>query len=178
MWVVRFLYLLLLLLCFSLYYYAGPISSSCPKATVCFSPEEDCAVPIINEIDQSKESILVQEYTFTLKAVANALVNAKERGVDVKVILDKSQLYSKYSVINELFASGIPVWIDDKPKIAHNKVIIVDNQKVITGSFNLSKTAKKGNAENLLIIKEYPELVQQYVKNWETRKSQSYQYVP
>ncbi|MGL9718279.1 MAG: phospholipase D-like domain-containing protein, partial [Wolbachia sp.] len=96
---------------------------------------------------------------------------SKERGVDVKVILDKSQLYSKHSVINELFASGIPVWIDDKPKIAHNKVIIVDNQKVITGSFNLSKTAEKGNAENLLIINEYPELVQQYVKNWETRKS-------
>jgi phosphatidylserine/phosphatidylglycerophosphate/cardiolipin synthase-like enzyme len=56
---------------------------------------------------------LVQEYTFTLKEIANALINAKERGVDVKVILDKSQLYSKYSVINELFASGIPVWIDD-----------------------------------------------------------------
>ncbi|MDR2548463.1 MAG: phospholipase D family protein [Rickettsiales bacterium] len=158
---MRLLYLLLLLLCFSLYYYAGPIFSPCPKATVCFSPEEDYAVPIISEIDQSKESTLVQEYTFTLKAIANALINAKERGVDVKVILDKSQLYSKYSVINELFASGIPVWIDDKPKIAHNKVIIVDNQKVITGSFNLSKTAKKGNAENLLIIKEYPELVQQ-----------------
>lgn len=54
------------------------------------------------------------------------------------------------------------------------KIIIVDNQKVTTGSFNLSKTTEKGNAENLLIIKEYPELVQQYVKNWETRKSQSY----
>lgn len=66
-------------------------------------------MPIISEIDQSKESILVQEYTFTLKAVANALVNAKKHDVDVKVILDKSQLYSKHSVINELFASGIPV---------------------------------------------------------------------
>lgn len=152
----------------------GPIFLPCPKATVCFSPEEDCAATIISEIDQSKESILVQEYTFTLEAVAKALINAKERGVDVKVILDKSQLHSKYSMINKLFVSGIPVWIDDKPKIAHNKVIIVDNQKVITGSFNLSKTAEKGNAENLLIIEDYPKLVQQYVKNWEIRKSQSY----
>lgn len=56
--------------------------------------------------------------------------------------------------------------------------MIVDNQKVITGSFNLSKTAKKGNAENLLIITDYPELIQQYVKNWETRMSQSYKYAP
>ncbi|MDM8335580.1 phospholipase D family nuclease [Wolbachia pipientis] len=173
---MRFLYLLLLLVCFSLYYYAGSIFSPCPKATVCFSPEEDCAVPIISEIDRSTESVLVQEYTFTLEAAAKALINAKKRGVDVKVILDKSQLYSKYSVINELFSSGIPVWIDYKPKIAHNKVIIVDNQKIITGSFNLSKGAERGNAENLLIIEDYPELVQQYVKNWEARKSQSYQY--
>ncbi|WCR57972.1 phospholipase D family nuclease [Wolbachia endosymbiont of Ctenocephalides felis wCfeJ] len=174
---MRLLYLLFLLACFSLYYYAGSIFSSCPKATVCFSPEEDCVVPIISEIDRSKESILVQEYTFTLEAVAKALINAKKRGIDVEVILDKSQLHSKYSVINELFASGIPVWIDNKPKIAHNKVIIVDNQKVITGSFNLSKTAEKGNAENLLIIKDYPELVQQYVNNWEIRKLQSYKYM-
>ncbi|OAB82400.1 nuclease [Wolbachia endosymbiont of Laodelphax striatellus] len=175
---MRLLYLLFLSACFSLYYYAGPISSSCPKATVCFSPEEDCAVPIISEIDQSKESILVQEYAFTLGTVAKSLINAKERGVDVKVVLDKSQLHSKYSVISELFSNGIPIWIDNKPKIAHNKVIIVDNQKVITGSFNLSKTAEKGNAENLLIIENYPELVQQYVKNWEIRMSQSYQYAP
>lgn len=106
------------------------------------------------------------------------MINAKERGIDVRVILDKLQLYSKYSVINELFSSGITVWIDDKPKIAHNKVIVIDSQKVITGSFNLSKTAEKGNAENLLIIEDYPELVRQYVKNWETRKSQSYKYAP
>lgn len=154
----------------------GRVLSPCPRATVCFSPEEDCAIPIISEIDQSKESVLVQEYTFTFETIARALISAKKRGVDVKVILDKSQLHSKYSVINKLFLNGIPVWIDDKLKIAHNKVIIVDNEKVITGSFNLSKTAKKGNAENLLIIKNYPELVQQYVKNWEIRKSQSYKY--
>ncbi|MDX5462532.1 MULTISPECIES: phospholipase D family nuclease [unclassified Wolbachia] len=175
---MRLFHFLFLLMCFSLYYYAGFIFSPCPKATVCFSPGEDCAMPIISVIDQSKKSILVQEYTFTLGTIAKSLINAKERGVDVKVILDKSQLYSKYSVINELFSGGVPIWIDDKPKIAHNKIMIVDNQKVITGSFNLSKTAKKGNAENLLIITDYPELIQQYVKNWEARMSQSYKYAP
>ncbi len=113
----------------SIYCLLSHTSERIPKATVCFSPEQDCAVPIISEIDQSKESILVQEYTFTLGTVAKSLINAKERGVDVKVVLDKSQLHSKYSVISELFSNGIPIWIDNKPKIAHNKVIIVDNQK-------------------------------------------------
>ncbi|QKX01638.1 phospholipase D family protein [Wolbachia endosymbiont of Cruorifilaria tuberocauda] len=174
---MKFLYLLFLLVCFSLYYYVGYIFSPCPRATVCFSPEEDCTVPVISEINKSKESISVQEYTFTLETVADALIKAKKRGVNVKVILDKSQLHLKYSVINKLFANEIPVWIDNKPKIAHNKVIIIDNEIVITGSFNLTSTAKKGNAENLLIIRDYPELVQQYVKNWEIRKLQSYKYV-
>ncbi|MCV3769448.1 MAG: phospholipase D family protein [Wolbachia pipientis] len=173
---MKFLYPLFLLACFYLCYYTDHIFSPCPRATVCFSPEEDCAIPVINKIDQSKKSILLQEYTFTLKTVADALVKTKERGVDVKVILDKSQLYSKHSVINELFVNGIPIWIDHKPQIAHNKVIIIDNQIVITGSFNLSKAADKSNAENLLIIENYPELVQQYIKNWKTRKSQSYKY--
>lgn len=77
-----------------------------------------------------------------------------------------------------MFSNGIPIWINNKPKIAHNKVIIVDNQKVITGSFNLSKIAEKGNAENLLIIENYPKLVQQYLKHWEIRMLQSYQYAP
>ncbi|MDG7056062.1 MAG: phospholipase D family protein [Wolbachia endosymbiont of Meromenopon meropis] len=174
---MRLLYFLFLPICLCIHYYVGSVFLSCPKATVCFSPEEDCAALIIDEIEQSEESILVQEYTFTLKAVANALINAKKRNVDVKIILDKSQLYSKYSVIKELFASGIPLWIDDKPKIAHNKILIIDNQKVITGSFNLSKAAQKDNTENLLIIKNYPELIVRYVKNWNARKLQSYQYL-
>ncbi|BET28503.1 hypothetical protein wCauATS_07050 [Wolbachia pipientis] len=106
------------------------------------------------------------------------MVQAKKRGVDVMVILDESQVSSKYSVINELFHKKIPIYIDYKPAISHSKIMIIDEQKIITGSFNFSDAAQKKNAENLLIIKGDPTLVEQYVENWRDRQSQSKPYTP
>ncbi|RDD34794.1 phospholipase D family protein [Wolbachia endosymbiont of Cylisticus convexus] len=60
---------------------------------------------------------MVQAYSFTSKSIAKSLIEAKERGVDIKVILDESQTSSKHSVINELFEHKIPIWIDFKPCI-------------------------------------------------------------
>lgn len=122
--------------------------------------------------------MLVQAYQFTSKPIAESLVQAKKRGVDVMVILDESQVSSKYSVINELFHKKTPIYIDYKPAISHSKIMIIDEQKIITGSFNFSDTAQKKNAENLLIIKGDPTLVEQYVENWRDRQSQSKPYTP
>ncbi|WP_353272841.1 MULTISPECIES: phospholipase D family protein [unclassified Wolbachia] len=166
-------YLLILLTCSLL---SGCVS--CPKATVCFTPGENCTNLIIDSVDHAKKSVLVQAYQFTSKPIAESLIQAKKRGVEVKIILDKSQIHSKYSVVNELFEQGIKIYIDFKPAIAHNKVMIIDNQKIITGSFNFSDAAQKKNAENLLIITGDPPLVEQYIKNWKDRQSQSDAYTP
>ena len=72
--------------------------------------------------------------------------------VGVKVILDKRQVTQKYSSATFLKNQKIPLWIDYKPAIAHNKVMIIDADVVITGSFNFTKAAQENNAENLLII--------------------------
>ncbi|WP_353279021.1 phospholipase D family protein [Wolbachia endosymbiont (group B) of Longitarsus flavicornis] len=168
-----FRYLLIFLTCLLL---SGCVS--CPSTTVCFTPRENCAEQITNAIDQAQKSILVQAYQFTSKPIAESLVQAKKRGVDIKVILDESQTSSKHSVINELFEHKIPIWIDFKPAIAHSKVIIIDEQKIITGSFNFSDAAQQRNAENLLIITGDSPLVEQYVKNWKNRQSQSKHYTP
>lgn len=122
--------------------------------------------------------MLVQAYTFTSKPIAQSLIRAKKRGVDIKVILDESQISSKYSVINELFGQKIPIWIDFKPAIAHSKIVIIDNSKIITGSFNLTHAAESRNAENLLVITGDPLLVERYVENWKNRQSQSDAYIP
>ncbi len=122
--------------------------------------------------------MLVQAYSFTSKPIAKSLIEAKKRGVDVKVIFDESQTSSKRSVINELFEQKIPIWIDFKPAIAHSKIIIIDNQKIITGSFNFSDAAQRKNAENLLIITGDSPLVEQYIENWKDRQSQSKLYMP
>ncbi|KAB8033807.1 phospholipase D family protein [Fluviispira multicolorata] len=144
---------------------------------VCFTPGSDCAQEIVNEIDLAKKSIFVQAYSFTSAPIAKAIVNAKKRGVEVNVILDKGQFSQKYSSAKFLQNQGIPLWKDSKPAIAHNKIIIIDTKTVITGSFNFTKAAQERNAENVLIISDAT-LANKYKENWDKRQSASIKELP
>ena len=92
----------------------------------CFTPAQACVNNIVAELEASKSSILLQAYGFTSKPILAALVAAKQRGVDVIAILDKSddKTNSTPSSSGAEFISsfGIPVYIDFLPSIAHNKV--------------------------------------------------------
>ena len=110
---------------------------------VYFSPRGGCTEAIIKELDKAKSSILVQAYSFTSAPIAKALLNAHKRGVKVEVILDKSQRTQQYSSATFLHNQGIPVKIDAQHAIAHNKVMIIDGETVITGSFNFTKAVGK-----------------------------------
>jgi phosphatidylserine/phosphatidylglycerophosphate/cardiolipin synthase-like enzyme len=139
---------------------------------VCFTPGENCTAEITDVIDAAKKSIFVQAYSFTSAPIAAHLIAAKKRGVNVNVILDKSQKTQKYSASHFLVNQHIPCWIDYKPAIAHNKIMIIDEKEVITGSFNFTKAAQNKNAENLLIIRD-PALADIYMRNWQRRKAVS-----
>ena len=142
---------------------------------VYFSPKGGCTDAIINEIEQAKKEILVQAYSFTSAPIAKALVNAHKKGIKVQVILDKSQRSEKYTSALFLTNAGIPTYIDDQHAIAHNKIMIIDMTKVITGSFNFTKAAEEKNAENLLII-ESKELAKYFLDNWQEHKGHSEPY--
>ena len=138
---------------------------------VCFTPGENCTRLITEAINQAKQSVYVQAYSFTSAPIAKALVDAKKRGVDVLVVLDKSQIKNNhYSAAKFLENQSIPLWIDSKPTIAHNKVIIIDSKTVITGSFNFTKAAQEKNAENVLLINS-SDLSNRYLTNFFKRKS-------
>ncbi len=138
----------------------------------CFTPGQNCVDKLTAQLMQAQSSILVEAYQFTSQPIADALVAAQNRGVSVQVILDKSQVKSKYSMLSFLHQSGVPVWIDTKPTIAHNKIMIIDQREVITGSFNFTDSAQKHNAENILFISN-EKVAQDYLRNWECRKTQS-----
>jgi phosphatidylserine/phosphatidylglycerophosphate/cardiolipin synthase-like enzyme len=131
---------------------------------VYFSPHGGATESIIRELNKAKSTVLVQAYSFTSAPIAKALLNAHKRGVKVEVILDKSQRTQKYSSPTFLYNQGIPVEIDPQHAIAHNKVMIIDGEAVITGSFNFTKAAKENNAENLLVIKDR-KLAERYTEN-------------
>ena len=143
--------------------------------TVCFVPGEDCEEVIVAEINQARSVILVQAYSFTSMPIAKALVSAKQRGVSVEVILDKSQRSERYSGATFLANAGIRTLIDEQPSIAHSKVIIIDGTSVITGSFNFTRSAQQYNAENLIVIRDGV-LAQHYTENWVTRERLSSVY--
>ena len=128
---------------------------SLPPIEVRFSPRGGCTEAVVQEIDAAKTSILVQAYSFTSAPIAKALVDAHKRGVHIEVILDKSQRTEKYSSADFVQHAGIPAYIDAEHAIAHNKVMVIDGQTVITGSFNFTSSAEDRNAENLL-LSPYP----------------------
>ncbi len=139
---------------------------------VAFSPRGGATELVVKTLSQAQKTIFVQAYSFTSAPIAQALVDAKKRGVQVDVILDKSQRTEHYSEADFIAHAGIPVSIDAAHAIAHNKVMVIDGEVVITGSFNFTKAAEEHNAENLLVIQDKV-LAQKYEENWKQHKSHS-----
>lgn len=165
----RFLWVLLVL---PLFGYADTFENN-TAYQVCFTPGQDCTALLVKKIDQAKQSIYVQAYSFTSGKIAHALYNAHQRGVDVKIIFDKSQFDCRhFSYAGFFIQKGLAVWDDSELNIAHNKSMIIDNTSVETGSFNFTKSAQRFNAENMLII-DSPALAKSYLANWQRRLARS-----
>ena len=141
--------------------------------TPCFTPGEDCTGLIVDQIEQAKLTLLVQAYGFTSPSIIQALARAKDRGVNVRVILDKSNEQPRYTGATYLTNHGIPVLIDDRVAIAHNKVLVIDGKHVITGSFNFTRAAQSRNAENVLVVTDAAELASSYTRNFNRRTAAS-----
>lgn len=155
---------------------AADLTLNSISASLYFSPNGNCTQAIVSEVDSAKKEVLVQAYSFTSATIAQSLLNAKKRGVTVRVILDKSQSTTQYSVATLLYNQGVPVYIDSVHAIAHDKIMIIDRKLVITGSFNFTKAAESNNAENVLIIRS-TKLAQFYITNWNKHLSHSQEYM-
>lgn len=138
---------------------------------VAFTPDDDIEGLIAETLDQARKQVLVQAYILTSKPLTAALIAARKRGVDVRVLVDAGQLNkSGRDRIAELQHAGVKVWQETKYKNAHNKVIVIDadnaDATVITGSYNFTWTAQNKNAENILVARKNPPLAAKYAANW------------
>jgi phosphatidylserine/phosphatidylglycerophosphate/cardiolipin synthase-like enzyme len=117
-------------------------ATTTPSAvTVCFTPGGNCTDAIVNALSNAKRTVLVQAYSFTSAPIAKALLDAFKRGVRVDVILDSSNRTDKYSSADFLANQGVPTKIDAAHAIAHNKIIIIDGETVLTGSFKCATSS-------------------------------------
>src|SRR5262249_3515774 len=141
-----------------------------PTHSVHFSPRGGCTDQVIAELTRARREILVLAYGFTSRPIAQALVAARKRGVRVEIILDHSNETEEYSDLPYLLSEGLEPLIDSHHPIAHNKVMVIDRRTVITGSFNFTHQAENENAENLLILSHYRDLVDAYRQNFAALK--------
>ena len=139
---------------------------------LCFTPPSGCAAVIESQISKALSSIYVQAYGMTSPTIVDALIKAHNRGVKVRILLDKSNLKDKWSKRSLLVDVGVDVGIDKVSGIAHNKVMIIDEQRVITGSFNFTRAADSRNTENVIIIND-KSVANEYLQNWLKRKSKN-----
>ena len=128
-----------------------------------FCPEDSCADKVINEINKANKSIYFATFSFTHKRIADALVEKSKEGVDIKGLFDKRQIsnYSKFDYLSEYFETKIK----DSKYDMHHKFFVIDNETVITGSFNPTNNGDENNDENIAIIKDKT-IAEKYVNHF------------
>jgi phospholipase D len=121
------------------------------KVDVYFCPEDNCKEHVLNVLENANNSILFMTYSFTDNDIGNVLVKKYKQGLKVKGIFEKSQ-DSKYSEYYKLKDNRIDVRFDKNKYYMHNKIFIIDEEIVITGSYNPTRNGDENNNENLVII--------------------------
>ncbi len=135
------------------------------KCEVFFSPKGGVTDAIVRYINTATTDIKVLAFYFTSDEVTAAVEAAAKRGVQVHIVLDRSQTTARGNKVAELVEAGAQVRIDSTHPIMHSKVIIIDSFTVLTGSFNFTASAEKRNAENVLICGNADQ-AKIYTDNW------------
>lgn len=121
------------------------------KISVFVCPQDSCNKRILQEINDAEKSILFALFTFTDEQIAQALIQKHNQGIHIIGIIEsfQSKKYNQYYTLKE---NNIQVYLEQSNILQHNKVFIIDNKTIITGSYNPTKAAYTINDENILII--------------------------
>jgi phosphatidylserine/phosphatidylglycerophosphate/cardiolipin synthase-like enzyme len=149
---------------------------------VAFSPNEGSEALVVKVIDSAKSELRVLSYSFTSAPVTSALLRAKKRGVDVRLVADQKNNVSQDSsgkaraALSALVNAGVDVRVIGVYPIHHDKVIVADRQTVELGSFNYSDAAARKNSENVLVNWGNAKLAEVYLKHFERNYRQASRY--
>lgn len=123
-----------------------------PEIEPVFSPEDGARIPAL--IDSAKESIDIEIYVFSSRDVVEALERAKERGVQVRIIIERDVISNENGAIfQELASKGFNIrYASGKYALTHAKFMVIDGERVLVGSHNLSNSALYKNREASVII--------------------------
>ena len=131
----------------TLFLLLNPITS---HAQITFTNK--CEKEVIKLINGANESIDIAVYSINNLNIIEQLLNAKDRGVKIRILTDRLQAFGKSSKVKLLHDIGFDIKIHSKDRIMHHKFAIFDNQKAVEGSFNWTYSAANKNAEDCNIF--------------------------
>lgn len=132
-----------------------------------FSPDDGISARIVALIQNAQESINFMAFSFTSDEIAAAMLDRAQAGVTVSGIFEQSQYFSNTGTeFDNLRDAGLAIYLDGNSRNMHHKVIIIDGNIVITGSYNFSRSAEERNDENILIMHN-AEIAAQYLAEFE-----------
>jgi phosphatidylserine/phosphatidylglycerophosphate/cardiolipin synthase-like enzyme len=137
------------------------------RVEILFAPEDLVADRIIDLLLNSNQRVDMLAYSFTLDSLAETLVSVSQRGVTIRGVMDEGQVYDNIGTeYDRMRQAGLDFRLDGALAAMHNKVIIIDANIVILGSFNFTRSADERNDENVLIIYD-PEIAALYEAEFE-----------
>lgn len=131
-----------------------------------FGPEDDVIGKLSSYVLNARTSIRFMAFSFTQDTLGQAVLRAAQSGVNVQGVFEKTGSTTQFAELRPMFCAGLDVRQDNYGGIMHHKVIIIDSQIVITGSFNFSENAATGNDENVVIIRD-ADLAAQYLAEFD-----------
>ncbi|WP_367680181.1 phospholipase D family protein [Candidatus Fukatsuia anoeciicola] len=131
-----------------------------------FSPGRVAKDIVLMAIKEAKTSIDIAIYSFTSKQIALALIKAQQKGINIRVVVDNKSNSRKYTAVTYLTNHCVPVKFNNKYIIMHNKFMIIDSHSIETGSFNYTKNAASHNAENVIYLRNRPDITKKYTQEF------------
>jgi cardiolipin hydrolase len=144
--------------------------STTPLSEVYFSPGDECLNAIIHLLNTAQATLWLCVFTISDDRITKAILHAKQRGVVIRIITDNEKLYDEGSDIRQLAKAGIDIRVDNSPNHMHHKFALADQQRVLTGSYNWTRSAAMYNHENILVTEDLPVVLayqRQFAKLWE-----------
>lgn len=138
-----------------------------------FSPRQGAERLVLKVIAAAHSELRMLAYSFTSAPVTAALLAARKRGVDVRVLVDhRNNLVQDRSgkaraALGVLSLAGVQVRTISAYAIHHDKVIVADRSATQTGSFNFSAAAANSNSENVIVLWNNPAVAQGYLRHWQ-----------
>jgi phosphatidylserine/phosphatidylglycerophosphate/cardiolipin synthase-like enzyme len=136
------------------------------QTTAHFTQKGDCTDTIVKAIRRARSEILVQAHSFTCAAIADALADARRRGVLVTILLDRGSEKQTYSELKDLSQKGLLPFVSNQHQRLHDQVLVIDRRTVITGSFPFTAQEGKDNAANIVVLNKQDELAAEFRRNF------------